>query len=87
MTVITACGREPLIDAIVRFFAREYASALSEIRVDLVRAIDESGPDAIERPCVPEVKPSRGVSAPRRLGAMTAHKCKMRQPRCIRNSS
>lgn len=49
MTAVTTCGREPLIDAIVRFFAREHASALSEIRVDLARTIDECGLDAIER--------------------------------------
>ncbi len=44
-----ACGREPLVDAIVRFVAREQASDTREIRACLERAIDESGPDAIER--------------------------------------
>ena len=43
------CGREPLVDAIVRFLAREHASDTREIRACLEQAIDESGPDAIER--------------------------------------
>ncbi len=43
------CGREPLVDAIVRFLAREHASDTHEIRACLEQAIDESGPDAIER--------------------------------------
>ena len=43
------CGREPLVDAIVRFLAREPASDTREIRACLEQAIDESEPDAIER--------------------------------------
>jgi 1-acyl-sn-glycerol-3-phosphate acyltransferase len=44
----TACGRDPLIDAIVRFLAREHAADTREIRACLERAIDEAGPGAID---------------------------------------
>jgi 1-acyl-sn-glycerol-3-phosphate acyltransferase len=43
-----ACGREPLVDAIVRFLAREHTSDVREIRACLERAIDEAGPGAID---------------------------------------
>jgi 1-acyl-sn-glycerol-3-phosphate acyltransferase len=45
---IAGCGREPLVDAIVRFLAREHASDTREIRTYLQRIIDEAGPDAID---------------------------------------
>jgi 1-acyl-sn-glycerol-3-phosphate acyltransferase len=47
MTYAT-CGREPLVDAIVRFLAREHASDVREIRACVERAIDEAGPGAID---------------------------------------
>ena len=42
------CGREPLIDAIVRFLARERVADAHDIRTCVERAIDESGPGAID---------------------------------------
>ena len=45
----TVCGREPLVEAIVRFLAHEHATDTREIRSCLEQAIDESGPDAIEK--------------------------------------
>ena len=42
------CGREPLVDTIVRFLARERAADAREIRECVERAIDESGPGAID---------------------------------------
>jgi 1-acyl-sn-glycerol-3-phosphate acyltransferase len=42
------CGRESLVDAIVRFLARERASDAREIRACVERAIDESGPGALD---------------------------------------
>jgi 1-acyl-sn-glycerol-3-phosphate acyltransferase len=44
-----ACGREPLVEAIVRFLAREHATDTREIRACLERAIDEEGPGAIDK--------------------------------------
>jgi 1-acyl-sn-glycerol-3-phosphate acyltransferase len=49
MQTVARCGREPLVEAIVQFLAHEHASDTREIRACLERAIDESGPDAIER--------------------------------------
>jgi 1-acyl-sn-glycerol-3-phosphate acyltransferase len=42
------CGREPLVDAIVRFLARGRVADACEIRECVERAIDESGPGAID---------------------------------------
>ena len=42
-----ACGRDPLIDAITMFLARDDVSALDEIRESLEREIDQAGPDAL----------------------------------------
>ncbi|HKY23424.1 MAG TPA: lysophospholipid acyltransferase family protein [Vicinamibacterales bacterium] len=42
------CGREPLVDAIVRFLAHAHTSDACEIRACVERAIDESGPGAID---------------------------------------
>ena len=42
------CGREPLVDTIVRFLARERAADAREIRECVERAIDESGPGALD---------------------------------------
>ena len=47
-TATTTCGREPLVDTIVRFLARERAVDAREVRECVERAIDESAPDAIE---------------------------------------
>ena len=47
-TATTTCGREPLVETIVRFVARERAVDAREIRTCVERAIDESGPDAID---------------------------------------
>jgi 1-acyl-sn-glycerol-3-phosphate acyltransferase len=44
----TTCSREPLVDAIVRFLAREHAADTRDIRACLERAIDEEGPGAID---------------------------------------
>jgi 1-acyl-sn-glycerol-3-phosphate acyltransferase len=44
----TGCGREPLVETIVRFLARERVTDAREIRACVERAIDESGPDAID---------------------------------------
>ena len=42
------CGREPLVDTIVRFLARERAADARGIRECVERAIDESGPGALD---------------------------------------
>ena len=47
-TVTTTCGREPLVETIVRFVARERAVDAREVRECVERAIDGSEPDAIE---------------------------------------
>ena len=47
-TVTTKCGREPLVDSIVRFLARERVANAREIRESVERAIDECGPSAID---------------------------------------
>jgi 1-acyl-sn-glycerol-3-phosphate acyltransferase len=44
----TACSREPLVQAIVRFLAHEHVSHGREIRACVERAIDEAGPGAID---------------------------------------
>ena len=44
----TRCGREPLVDSIVRFLARERVANSREIRECVGRAIDECGPGAID---------------------------------------
>jgi 1-acyl-sn-glycerol-3-phosphate acyltransferase len=44
----TGCGREPLVDTIVRFLARERSADAREIRECVERAIDESGPGALD---------------------------------------
>jgi 1-acyl-sn-glycerol-3-phosphate acyltransferase len=43
------CGRDPLVDAIALFLARDHAQGLSDIRASLEQAIDEAGPDAVDR--------------------------------------
>lgn len=43
------CGRQPLIDAITRFLEHEHAPRLTEIRATLERAIDDAGPEALQR--------------------------------------
>jgi 1-acyl-sn-glycerol-3-phosphate acyltransferase len=43
-----ACGREPLLDAVMTFLAQGYASNVREIRTSLEQAIDAAGPGAIE---------------------------------------
>jgi ribonuclease HI len=48
MTTATSCGREPLVDTIIRFLAHERVADRSAVRVCVERAIDESGPDALE---------------------------------------
>ena len=48
MTTEAGCGREPLVETIVRFLARERVTDAREIRECVERAIDESGPDAID---------------------------------------
>src|SRR5688500_2323350 len=42
------CGREPLVEAIVRFLAHEHARHGRDIRACVERAIDEAGPGAID---------------------------------------
>jgi 1-acyl-sn-glycerol-3-phosphate acyltransferase len=44
----TACGREPLVEAIVRFLAHQHAVHSREIRASVEQAIDEAGPGAID---------------------------------------
>ena len=44
----TSCGREPLVESIARFLARERVSNAREIRECVERAIDECGPGAID---------------------------------------
>lgn len=46
--IATTCGREPLVDSIVRFLARERAADAHDIRACVERAIDESAPGSIE---------------------------------------
>lgn len=48
MKTETGCGREPLVDTIVRFLARERTGDAREIRACVERAIDESGPGALD---------------------------------------
>ncbi len=48
MKTETGCGREPLVDTIVRFLARERVTDAREIRACVERAIDESGPGALD---------------------------------------
>ena len=48
MSTATSCGREPLVDSIVRFLARERVANAREIRECVERAIDECGPGAID---------------------------------------
>jgi 1-acyl-sn-glycerol-3-phosphate acyltransferase len=48
MKPVTACGREPLVETIVRFLAHERVTDTREIRECVERAIDESGPGAID---------------------------------------
>src|SRR5688572_30166598 len=48
MKTETGCGREPLVETIVRFLARERAPDAREIRECVERAIDESGPGAVD---------------------------------------
>jgi len=43
-----ACSREPLVDAIATFLARDHALGLGDIRASLARTIDEAGPAAID---------------------------------------
>ncbi len=43
-----ACSRDPLVDAIAMFLARDHALGLSEIRASLARTIDDAGPAAID---------------------------------------
>ena len=43
-----ACSREPLVDAIATFLARDHALGMPGIRASLERAIDEAGPAAID---------------------------------------
>lgn len=47
-SVTTTCGREPLVETIVRFLSRERDIDAREVRECVERAIDESGPDAID---------------------------------------
>jgi 1-acyl-sn-glycerol-3-phosphate acyltransferase len=42
-----SCGRDPLVDAITMFLARDHASNLGQIRQHLERAIDDAGPGAL----------------------------------------
>ena len=44
----TTCGREPLVDSVVRFLARERVADAAVIRNCVERAIDESGSGAID---------------------------------------
>jgi hypothetical protein len=43
-----ACSRDPLVDAIARFLARDHALGLNDIRASLARTIDDAGPTAID---------------------------------------
>ena len=43
------CARDPLVDAIALFLARDHAQGLGEIRTMLEQAIDEAGPGAVDR--------------------------------------
>jgi 1-acyl-sn-glycerol-3-phosphate acyltransferase len=43
----TACGRDPLVQAITTFLAHEHAASIPEIRASLERALDDAGPEAI----------------------------------------
>jgi 1-acyl-sn-glycerol-3-phosphate acyltransferase len=43
-----ACSRDPLVDAIATFLARDHALGLSEIRASLARTIDDAGATAID---------------------------------------
>ena len=47
-TTTTTCGREPLVETIVRFLAHERVADRSAVRACVERAIDESGPGALE---------------------------------------
>src|SRR5688500_8537763 len=47
-TATTTCGREPLVDTIVRFLARERARDSREIRKCVECAIDECEPGAVD---------------------------------------
>lgn len=44
----SACGREPLVEAIMRFLAHTHAAYGREVRACVERAIDEAGPSAID---------------------------------------
>lgn len=48
MKAAASCGREPLVETIVRFLAHERVTDRGAIRECIERAIDESGPEAIE---------------------------------------
>jgi len=48
MRTATSCGREPLVDTIIRFLAHERVADRNAVRACVERAIDESGPDALE---------------------------------------
>jgi 1-acyl-sn-glycerol-3-phosphate acyltransferase len=48
MKPVTTCGREPLVETIVRFLAHERVTDRREIRECVERAIDEAGPGAID---------------------------------------
>lgn len=47
-TATTTCGREPLVETIVRFVARERAGDAHEIRECVERAIDAAEPGAVD---------------------------------------
>lgn len=47
-TATAACGREPLVETIVRFLARDRVDDASALRECVERAIDESGPGAVD---------------------------------------
>jgi 1-acyl-sn-glycerol-3-phosphate acyltransferase len=47
-TATTTCGREPLVDTIARFLAHGRATDARAIRECVERAIDESGPGALD---------------------------------------
>ena len=42
------CSREPLVNAIATFLARDHALGLGDIRASLARTIDDAGPGAID---------------------------------------
>jgi len=48
MRTATSCGREPLVDTIIRFLAHERVADRNAVRACVERAIDESGPNALE---------------------------------------